>query len=183
MLWFFFPVLMMMRLWDSHGEKFYHKLSDEFLESWSLTWVKNGDRTWKPLEWLGLVISLTFEPTSWARIEICYWRFSLFEDKRNTCYDDHLYGQSVFVWWLLKSWGDCIVKRAKLNRAIDEELGTSIIPYTTKHFDMLFSPRCFELKDFDMLSAEIWLECESQYPSQRTLLLVEFPRILLKWAS
>jgi len=39
---------------------------------------------------------------------------------------------------------------------------------------MLFSPRCFELKDFDMLSAEIWLECESQYPSQITLLMVEF---------
>ena len=90
----FFPVLMMMRLWDSHGERFYHKLPDKFLESWSLTWVKNGDRTRKPLEWLGLVISLTFEPTSWARIEICYWRSSLFEDATTI-----ISMVKHFVWW------------------------------------------------------------------------------------
>ena len=56
-------VLMMMRIWDSHGERFYHTPSDKIL-------------------------------------------------------------------------------RAEAKQAIDEELETFFLPYTIKHFDMLFSPRC-----------------------------------------
>ena len=58
-----FSVLMMIRIRDSHGERFYHTLSDKIL-------------------------------------------------------------------------------RAEAKQATDEELETFFLPYTIKHFDMLFSPRC-----------------------------------------
>ena len=61
-------VLMMMRIWDSHGERFYHTPSDKIL-------------------------------------------------------------------------------RAEAKQAIDEELETFFLPYTIKHFDMLFSTRCFWVED------------------------------------
>ena len=71
---------------------------------WDFGSLRNGCRY--------MLYFMTFEPMNWARLEICYWRFSLFWNKSNTCYDDHISDQSFYCWWL-KSWEDCIIKRAK----------------------------------------------------------------------
>ena len=110
---------------------------------------------------------MTFEPMNWARLEICYWRFSLFWNKSDTCCDDHISDQSFFI---AGDWSpEKTVLSRELSRAIDEEFGTSVLQYTIKHFDMLFSTRCFWVEDFDVLSVDIWLECEPHCQVKRIL--------------
>ena len=110
---FIIPVLMMMRMWDSPGERFYHKPSDKFWElkldldqgrGWGFGSLRNGCRY--------MLYFMTFEPRNWARLEICYWRSSLFWNKSNTCYDYHISDQSFYCWWLTP-WEDCTIKRAR----------------------------------------------------------------------
>ena len=98
--------------------------------------------------------------------EICYWRFSLFEANTTACYDDHIDGKISFAWWCLKSLEDCSIKSAK--QSYWWRFGDKF-PSTIKHVDMLFSPCYYELKDFDVLSAQIWLEFETHCPQTRML--------------
>ena len=129
-----------------------------FLRAEAWLGSRMGMRFWTPLEWLVHVIFHDIWPMNWARLEICYWRFSLFWTKSNTYYDDHISDQSFFI---AGDWSpEKTVLSWELSRAIDEEFGTSVLQYTIKHFDMLFSTRCFWVEDFDVLSVDIWLECE-----------------------
>jgi hypothetical protein len=59
-----------------------------------------------------MLFSLTFEPTSWARIEICCWRFSPFVRQEQHLLWWSFYDQSFYYWWL-KFLENCIIKRAK----------------------------------------------------------------------
>ena len=157
-----------MRMRDSAGEGFYHEPSDKFVlraEAWLGS--RMGMRFWKPLEWLVHVIFhdiWTYELSqAW---DLFLTILPVLKQEWHLLWWSYLWSIIFYCWWL-KSWEDCIIKRAKPSYWWRIRDLCSPIYYQT--FDMSFSTRCFWVEDFDVLSVDIWLECESHCQVKRTL--------------